>query len=280
MLHVILNLLIIFISCLVYKFALIVRIQRSSRDPRRVLRSIKMKTGVPLHPIPARVWMIKNIFYYISLIRLGLWGSSSGVKGGCYPVLSLCQPVLVTWLTTQLKCRNGVWEATAHNYKLCDKRYFSVPVFNGLEVIVSKNCAIRFESMQFSGPDQPGRYPPPHEKLSGLPPTPPLLLSIICSLLENPFLSFIRLQLLSVHFIRYSFFPVVRVSCYSEKGVWGMKKYLDDYDLPILCCKKCPLDPKTRWCGWAGEDPCDIWKQKRRSFEKNKEKFEEEYGAC
>ena len=139
--------------------------------------------------------MKKSVLYYVCLRELvrGFFYKCS--KGLFYSVMCLCQPFLVMWLTCQTELTELVRVlrplVTAYYYKLCDKVSFLVPIFNTLGSFVFKNTAIRFQL--FDNLVHPWRihqgdqYPPPHEKLTGSTPPPPLLPFINCNLFQNPF---------------------------------------------------------------------------------------------
>jgi len=134
----------------------------------------------------------KNTLFIYTFLSLKLWLEDSYYSSSCHSVKGLCQPVLVMWLTTQTKGRNGRRELTAHNYKLCGIGIVWLHSIKGLGWLVSRNSAVRNESPQFQGSvggiDRAAGYPPPHEKLTtSLPPLPPYGF-INCSEFSNPFL--------------------------------------------------------------------------------------------
>jgi hypothetical protein len=132
-------------------------------------------------------WKKNTLFIYIFLV-LSLWLERCHYRGLCYPVMGLCQPVLVTWLTTQTKGRNERRELTAHNYKECGKRIVQVHNINGSRGMVRRKSAVRNELPQFIDRDQGTWYPPPHQKFTSRPAARPPYLIINCSQFSNPFL--------------------------------------------------------------------------------------------
>ena len=56
-----------------------------------------------------------------------------------------------------------------------------------------------------------------------------------------------------------------------------IETWLSDYDLKKLCCPICPLDPKTRFCGYVGETACEIWEEKRKQFKLDRQRFLKDY---
>ena len=112
-----------------------------------------------------------------------------------YPVKPRCQPLSVTWLTTQTKERNQTGQngmiVTAHNYKLCGKGVLPRRNITDVERQVINKSAVRiitsYKSYQFGGIDQSGSYPPPHQKLTTIPAPSPLYGFINCSQFSNLF---------------------------------------------------------------------------------------------
>ena len=130
----------------------------------------------------------KNTLFILNYFIVGLWVICRPVKGLSYPVLCLCQPFLVMWLTRQTKGRNQRAGFTAYNYKLCDKRLLPSPIFNTLGRSVHKKTAIKFRLTLFLGICSVLRCPPPRERNSFFPEPSPPLLHINCSTVQNPFL--------------------------------------------------------------------------------------------
>ena len=118
--------------------------------------------------LPVIKWKKSTLFIYTFLVLIKqleycfYWGL-------CHPVLGLCQPVLVMWLTTQTKGRNQRTLVTTHNYKLCGKGIVWLYSIKGLWRLVCQNSAVRIQLHQFRGRDRAAWYPPPHEKLTAEP---------------------------------------------------------------------------------------------------------------
>ena len=161
-----------------------------SRVYPQMVQGCKAKKGVItvfLPVIPLVTWK-KNTLFILNYFIVGLWVICRPVKDLSYPVLCLCQPFLVMWLTRQTKGRNQRACFTAHNYKLCDKRLLPSPIFNPLGRSVHKKTAIKFRLTLFLGICSVLRCPPPRERNSFFPEPSPPLLHINCSTVQNPFL--------------------------------------------------------------------------------------------
>jgi hypothetical protein len=165
--------------------------QPSSRVYPQMVQWCKGKKGIITVFLPGILLIEykKKTLFILSYLIVLICGSCRPVKGLRYPRLSLCQPVLVMWLTRQTKGRNQRACFTAHNYKLCDKRLLPSPIFNYLGRPVCKKTAIKIKFILFLEICSVLRCLPPHEKNQFCPDSSPPLPHINCSISQNPFLS-------------------------------------------------------------------------------------------